>query len=85
MTIFNPQQTQQNLNRQNRQNRVIQLRRGLWQKRTGFGLNEVIGMAAALMIAAVVVVPGLKSFASDAMIELTTWWQQVSSDIFQTV
>ncbi len=60
------------------------IRPALWQRRSGFGLNEVIGIAAALMIAAVVVVPGLRAFATDTMAELTLWWETVSTGIFQS-
>ena len=50
----------------------------------GFGLNEVIGIAAAIIIAAVVVIPGLKLFAGDVISSLDTWWQTMASSIFSS-
>ena len=48
----------------------------------GFGINEVIGIAAGVIIAAVVVIPGLRTFAQSIMSELTTWWTSVSVELF---
>jgi len=45
----------------------------LLRKNDGFGLNELLGTAAALIIAALII-PGLKNFASDMMLELGRWW-----------
>ena len=49
----------------------------------GFALNEVLGVVAALIIAAFVIIPGLRNFAGSVMSALTTWWSSVSVDIFQ--
>ena len=59
------------------------LRNALAGKR-GFGLNEVIGIAAGIIIAAAVVIPGLQTFAGTVMTQLTTWWSEMSSGIFTT-
>lgn len=48
----------------------------------GFGINEIIGIAAGVIIAVVIVVPGLKSFALTVMTRLTTWWESMSSLLF---
>jgi hypothetical protein len=48
----------------------------------GFGINEIIGIAAGVIIAAVVVIPGLRTFAQTIMGELTSWWTGVSSSLF---
>jgi hypothetical protein len=40
----------------------------------GFGLNEFLGIAVALIIAAFVIIPELKSFASKIMTEMDEWW-----------
>jgi hypothetical protein len=50
--------------------------------RRGFGINEVIGIAAGIIIAAAVVIPGLKTFAEGIMTELATWWTNMSTNIF---
>ncbi len=49
----------------------------------GFGINEVIGIAAGIIIAAVVIIPGLKVFSGTVMTQLSTWWSSLASDIFQ--
>lgn len=39
----------------------------------GFGLYEVIGIAAVLIVAAFVVIPGFRSFAQNIMAEMSDW------------
>ena len=53
-------------------------------RRRGFGLNEVIGIAAGIIIAAVIVIPGLQAFATDLISSLDTWWTTMASSIFAT-
>lgn len=60
-----------------------QLRHALAGKR-GFGLNELIGIAAGIIIAAVVVIPGLRGLAISVMDGLSNWWNGMASDIFTT-
>ena len=57
---------------------------GGWTGRRGFGLNEVIGIAAGIIIAAVIVIPGLQAFATDLISSLDTWWTTMASSIFAT-
>jgi hypothetical protein len=40
----------------------------------GFGMNELLGIAAALIIAAFIIIPSLQTFANTVMAGLTTWW-----------
>ena len=56
-----------------------------WQRRGGFGLNEVIGASIAVMIAALVVVPGMRAFSEDAITKMMTWWEGISSTLFLRV
>ena len=58
------------------------LRQPLWHRRGGFGLNEVIGIAAGIIIAVVVVIPGLRQFATSVLGQLTQWWNTMASGIF---
>ena len=58
--------------------------RGRLRHRQGFGLNEVIGIAAGIIIAVVVVIPGLQSFAGNILANLTDWWNSMASGIFTT-
>lgn len=57
---------------------------GRIRKRGGFGLNEVIGIAAGIIIAVVVVIPGLQGFAGDILDNLTNWWNNMANNIFAT-
>ncbi len=60
------------------------VRKGSLRARAGFGLNEVIGIAAGIIIAVVVVIPGLQSFASGLLLNLTNWWNSMASSVFAT-
>lgn len=49
----------------------------------GFGMNELLGIAAALIIAAFVIIPSLRTFAENLMDGLAHWWDTViSGNIF---
>lgn len=52
--------------------------------RSGFGLNEVIGIAAGIIIAVVIVIPGLQVFAGNVLTQLTSWWNGMAADIFHS-
>ena len=49
------------------------------KNQNGFGLYEVIGIAAVLIVAAFVVIPGFRTFAQNVMGEMDTW---VNDSIF---
>ena len=49
------------------------------KNRNGFGLYEVIGIAAVLIVAAFVVIPGFRTFAQTVMGKMDTW---VNDSIF---
>ena len=50
----------------------------------GFGMNELLGIAAALIIAAFIVIPGLKRLANSLIDKLTEWWETITEEIFST-
>ncbi len=51
----------------------------------GFGMNELLGIAAALIIAAFVIIPSLRTFAKSVMDGLSDWWgNTIESQIFPT-
>ena len=52
--------------------------------RKGFGMNEILGIAAGLIIAALIVVPGLKTFTNNIMGKLSQWWLSVQNIFFST-
>lgn len=60
------------------------LAQGLRRARTrrGFGLNEVIGIAAGVIVAALVVIPGLQTFAADVIDRLGVWWGGMADTLF---
>ena len=66
------------MKKKNRKVRLQLARRG------GFGLNEVLGIAAALIIATAIVIPGLKTFAGNEVDDMGSWWSTHTSDIFVT-
>jgi hypothetical protein len=48
-------------------------------------LNELLGIAAAIIIAAFIIIPGMRSFAENLMDGLGNWWNNViASRIFPT-
>lgn len=54
-------------------------------KKEGFGMNELLGIAAAVILAAFIVIPGLRKFSTDIITGLTNWWTgSVASKIFPT-
>lgn len=55
------------------------------KRRDGFGMNELLGIAAALILAAFVIIPGLKLFAGSVMKGLNDWWAAtILKNIFPT-
>lgn len=65
--------------------RVYSLRKcRLVTDKRGFGMNELLGIAAAVILAAFIVIPGLQTFAKNVMSGLTTWWGTVNTKIFPT-
>lgn len=55
------------------------------KSKNGFGMNELLGIAAALILAAFIIIPGLKGFATTVMGKLTSWWSvDVMGKIFPT-
>lgn len=57
------------------------LRRLKLKQKKGFGLNEVIGIAAGIIIALVVIIPGLKGFAETVVDQLSVWWSDLSTGV----
>lgn len=43
----------------------------------GFGINELLGIIAAVVIAAFIVIPGMRSFAQKLIDGLNDWWNDV--------
>jgi len=65
------------IKKERKETKIMNLR-----SKKGFGINEIIGIAAGVIIAAVVVIPGLRTFAETVMGQLTTWWTGISTSIF---
>jgi ABC-type transport system involved in cytochrome c biogenesis permease subunit len=52
----------------------------------GFGVQEILGIAAMFIIAGFVLIPGLKSFAQEVIQELNSWFEKtIISNIFPTL
>ncbi|MFA5340528.1 MAG: hypothetical protein WC332_02010 [Clostridia bacterium] len=43
------------------------------QNKRGFGVSEIIGIATVLIIAAAVVIPGLRDIAADIISDTKAW------------
>ena len=50
----------------------------------GTAINELIGIAAACIVAAFIVIPQLRSFSITVMDTLAAWWGEISGKIFET-
>lgn len=51
----------------------------------GFGLAEVLGIAGVCIVAAFVVIPGLRTFAGSIMTGMSGWWTNtVQPTVFPT-
>jgi len=55
-----------------------------WRKRSGFGLNEVIGIAITVTVAALVIAPGIRTFAGTVLSNMDTWFTSISGKLFST-
>jgi hypothetical protein len=59
------------------------LRKWIIAKKEGFGMNELLGIAAALIIAAFIIIPSMRDFAEGMMDGLADWWENtISKTIF---
>ena len=47
------------------------------RSKDGFGMSEIIGTAAVLIIAAFVLIPGLRGFSQLMIDSLTDWFEDV--------
>ena len=52
------------------------------EDKRGFGISEIIGIAVVLLIAAIVVIPGLRSISETIMTQLTAWVNTMLTKIF---
>jgi len=64
--------------------RYHSIRKGrLFTDNRGFGMNELLSIAAALILAAFIVIPGLRTFAGNVMDGLSDWWHNtINGEIF---
>lgn len=53
----------------------------LLKKNDGFGMNEILGIAVGLIIAAFVVIPQLKIVSLEIMSGLAAWWKDTISKV----
>jgi len=59
------------------------MKKRLFSDRRGFGMNELLSIAAALILAAFIVIPQLKTFAQTVMSGLSEWWRDtIKTSIF---
>ena len=68
----------------NLQNKIFKKANNLLANESGFGMNEVLGIALAIIVAAFVIIPELRNLSENIISRLTTWWTTVSGKIFLT-
>lgn len=56
--------------------------RRFFSRTEGFGMNELLGIAAALIIAAFIIIPGLKELARSLVEKLSEWWSGIVDVVF---
>lgn len=56
------------------------VKRRLFGGSSGFGMNEILSIAAALIIAGFVVIPGMREFAKSLMESLGKWWKDTITE-----
>ena len=57
----------------------------LLKKKDGFGMNEILGIAAGLILAAFIIIPGLKDVSKKIIDDVKLWWDStVSKGLFPT-
>jgi len=54
------------------------------RRKEGFGMNELLGIAAALILAAFIIIPGLKDLAENVIERLGVWWGKIANMTFTT-
>ncbi|MBM7560978.1 hypothetical protein [Fusibacter tunisiensis] len=53
------------------------------EERGDFGMNAVIGIAIGLIVAAFVLLPGIRGFADTIVKDLQNWWDTgIASNLF---
>ncbi|MCK5812108.1 MAG: hypothetical protein KAG94_04370 [Clostridiales bacterium] len=63
--------------------KIIKKVKGYLANDRGFGLYEVIGIVAVLLVAAFVVIPGFRSFSEGILADLQSWFDTtISTSIF---
>ncbi len=58
--------------------------RAMFMKNDGFGLNEILGAAAALIIASFIIIPRMSELAKSIMTGLDDWWEEISKTILSS-
>lgn len=54
-------------------------------RQDGFGMNEILGIAATLIIAAFIIIPQLSAFSEKIMGGLSDWWTNtIAKKLFPT-
>jgi len=69
-------------NSSNLQVKLLRRARIFAENRNGFGMNEVLGIVLAIIVAAFVIIPGLRGFAEGVITNLTNWWNITAKIIF---
>ena len=55
-----------------------------FRRSDGFGINELIGIAAAVILAAFIIIPRLTAFGKAIMDSMDEWWDNMEEKVFST-
>lgn len=73
----------QNLRRIAKESLVIIKQRWIWDTRGEFGMSSIIGLAIGLIVAAFILIPGVRTFATSVITDMQSWWTTtISSTLF---
>lgn len=59
---------------------ISHIRKRLHSEQGEFGISSLIGVAIGLIIAAFVLIPGVRAFAGKIMTDMGSWWNNVVSN-----
>ncbi|NMB98152.1 MAG: hypothetical protein GYA02_16365 [Clostridiaceae bacterium] len=69
-------------NKLHKSNKLLKRAGILAENKNGFGMNELLGIAAAIVIAAFIVIPGLQGITRNIMNKLSDWWDDIADSVF---
>ncbi len=54
----------------------------LAKKRDGWGIAELLAVIVGIVVVVIILAPGIKTFASDVLTSMESWWSVASAEFF---